>query len=175
MSKTKKITTFDIKTAVMQKVKNDEIRMKPRWMFVIGSLLSIVGIISSSMIATIMLSIVFFTIRSRGLMGQWKIQQLIELFPWWVFILAISSMAIGIVLLKKYDFSYKKNFIWIIIALVFSFIVSAYALDVLGITSVLTQQGPMNRLYHQQGISNPTQRGTGVGNQENGKHLYRQR
>lgn len=158
----------------MRKVKTDEIRMKPRWIFIVGSLLSLVGIVGSCVVSTVMLSIVFFTIRSRGLMGQWKIQQLMDLFPWWTIGVAIAGIVLGIILLKQYDFSYKKNFIWIIIAVVFSFLVSAYILDTLGVTDILVQHGPMNRIYQQRAVSPTPQRGDS-GNQGNGKQPYRQK
>jgi len=174
MSKAKEIIEVDIKESVMRKVKNDEIRMKPRWIFIVGSLLSIIGIIGSCIVSTIMLSIVFFTVRSRGLMGQWKVQQLMDLFPWWAFIIAIVGMILGIILLKKFDFSYRKNFIGIIVVVLFSFLVSAYALDSLGVPAIVTQHGPMNQMYQQQGTTPSIQQRSGTKNQENGKHIYRQ-
>ena len=61
-------------------------------------------------------------------------------------------------MLKKYDFSYKKNFHLIIIGIITSIIIAGLFIDYLGLNDVWSHQGIMRRLYQQSENSNPTPR-----------------
>jgi len=74
---------------------------------------------------------------------------MLDSFPLWIPILAILGIVIGIILLKRYDFSYKKNFLLIVIGFVASIILSAYLIDLLGLNEIWSRTGPMRRFYQQ--------------------------
>lgn len=74
---------------------------------------------------------------------------MIDRFPLWIPLLAIISIILGIWMLKKYDFSYKKNFWLIIIGFIISIILTAFALDYLGFNDAWSRKGPMRRFYQQ--------------------------
>ncbi len=159
----------------MAKVKSNEISMKPRWYFVLGSLLVMVGLVGLSIGAIFLTNITLFLLRQHGPMGQWRLQTMLTSFPLWVPILAIGGIVLGIVLLRKYDFSYKKNF-WVIIAgFVISIFLAAFVIDYLGLNDIWSRQGPMRRFYQQiegQGSSAP--RGEGQGQGQGRGRLYQQ-
>jgi hypothetical protein len=79
------------------------------------------------------------------------LQQIIDSFPVWVPILAITGIVLGIWMLKKYDFSYKKNFWMIVILLVISIILTAFLLDLTGLDNLWMKRGPMQRFYRNLG------------------------
>jgi hypothetical protein len=82
-------------------------------------------------------------------MGQWRLALLLSSFPWWVPFLAVIAVVVGIRLLKRYDFSYRKNFLWIVIGFVVATIVAAALIDRFGFNEVWQRRGPMRRFYQQ--------------------------
>jgi hypothetical protein len=160
MSNSKKIKQVDFEKTIMSKVKSNEIAMKPRWYFVIGSLLMVSGLVGLSIGAIFITNITLFLLRRHGPMGEWRLQLMLNSFPWWVPILAIAGIVSGIWLLKKYDFSYKKNFWLIVTGFIISIFFAAFILDYLGLNDIWSRQGPMKRFYKQiEGNNSEFQRG----------------
>jgi len=150
----------------MEKVKSNEISMKPRWYFVAGSVCSVVGLASLIIGVSFLVNLSLFLLRKHGPMGQWRLQQLLVSFPWWVPMLAVGGMVLGVWMLRKYDFSYKKNFWLIVVGLIFSVILAGVVIDGLGLNDVWSRQGPMRRFYQQVEIQDgnaPLESGQGKG------------
>ena len=139
----------DLEKTIMAKVASNEISMKPRWFFVAGSVFSVAGLVAFSIAAVFLTNLTVFLLRKHGPMGEWRLQMMLESFPWWIPVLAIGGIMAGIWLLKKYDFSYKKNF-WLIIAgFIVSVLIAAFIIDRLGLNDMWRRQGPMRRFYQQ--------------------------
>lgn len=138
---------FDLEQDIMSKITSGQIKMKPRWYFVIGSLAGFISLISTIITSVYLTNIVFFLLRSHGPMGQWRLERLINNFPWWILIIAIVSMVISIKFLQKYDFAYKQNFHFIIIVLIASIIIAGLVIDTLGLNEMWARRGPMRRFY----------------------------
>lgn len=146
----------------MTKVKDNRINMKPRWYFILGSVLVFAGLIGSSIGAIFLTNISLFLLRSCGNNSQWKLQLMLESFPWWVPLLAATGTLFGIRMLKKFDFSYKKNFLVIVIGFVVAILLAALLIDRLGLNDTWSRQGPMRRFYKQiEGQNFDFQRGRG--------------
>lgn len=120
---------IDITTEVMSKIKKGQIKMKPRWYFVLGSTAMVVGLSAISIVLMFVIRLFMFSIRQHGPMADIRLQQIISNFPLWAPIVAILGMIIGIIMLKKYDFSYKKNFYLIIIGIIFAMFLSGFLID----------------------------------------------
>lgn len=153
MSKNKKIILTkqkktDFENVVMSKIKKGEITMKPKWFFMVGSLMMGVGLVGASFGAIFLVNLTLFLLRKRG-PGLMRLELMLASFPWWVPILAIIGIAIGIWLLKKYDFSYKKNFMLIIVAFIASIVIAAWLIDYLGFNEAWSTRGPMRKFYQQ--------------------------
>ena len=133
----------------MAKVKSNEISMKPRWYFMLGSTLLMGGFISFSIGAAFLTNITLFLLRQHGPMGQWRLQLMLDSFPLWVPLFAVTGILLGILMLKKYDFSYKKNFRLIIAGFIISVIIAGFALNYLELNKTWFRQGPMKRFYQQ--------------------------
>lgn len=147
-SKSTKIK-LDIEKSVMQKIKTDKVKMKPRWYFIIGTPFTFLGLIGLSMGAIFLTNLIFFLVRRRAGMGYWRLEIILESFPLWIPVIAVLLIISGVWFLRRYDFSYKKNFLLIIITFVFSIIISAWLIDRLGINEVWSRQGQMRRFYQQ--------------------------
>ncbi len=149
MSKKSKVIPADLEKTIMAKVKSNEISMKPRWYFVMGALLMVAGLVGFSIGAVFLTNLTLFLLRQHGPMGQWRLQIILNNFPVWVPVLAVVGIVLGIALLRKYDFSYKKNF-WLIVAgFIISIILAAFVMDYLGLNDMWSRQGPMRRFYQQ--------------------------
>ena len=123
--------------------------MKPRWYFAAGSLLLLAGLVGLSLLAIFLTNLTFWLLRSHGPMGQWRLELMLDSFPWWVPLLAVGGIVLGIRLLKQYDFSYRKNFIFIILGFILAVILTAYIVDGLGFNEDWSKRGPMRRFYQQ--------------------------
>lgn len=151
MSKNKKIITKpkkDIKDQVMSQIKQGKINMKPKWYFVLGSALMIISLVGISIISIFLVNLLFFLLKKHGPMGQFRLELILASFPWWILIISTLLFVLAIFLLKKYDFSYQKNFKLIILAILISIIISAWAIDYLGFNETWSK-GPMKGFYRQ--------------------------
>jgi len=154
MPKSKKITRLsadkaDLGEKVMAKIRSGQVKMKPKWLFITGSVLSLAGLIGLSVSAVFLINVVFFLLRKHGSMGHWRLELMLNSLPFWVPVAAIICLVGGIWLLKKYDFSYKKNFVLIILGFIFSIIIAAWLVDAIGLNERLLKGGRMRRFYQQ--------------------------
>lgn len=151
MSENKKITTksknINFEEKIMGKVMSKKVIMKPKMYFVLGSILSILGLIGLSIGAVFLTNITLFLFRRRGFMSHWRMEIILEEFPWWIPALALIGIIVGIWVLKKYDFSYKKNFVLIVVSFIVSIIIAAWFIDYLGLNEVWSRRGPARGFY----------------------------
>jgi hypothetical protein len=155
MSKYKNMKTnnkreIDIEKEIMSKVISGKISMKPRWYFVLGTTLSILGLALLSVVSIFLVNVMICSLRIHGSMGQWKLQVMLDSFPLWMPIFAILGVVVGVFILKKYDFSYKKNFLAIIAGFIFSIIIAGFLIDLLGLNDVWSRRGGVMRQFYQQ-------------------------
>lgn len=124
--------------------------MKPKIYFILGSFLSLLALTGLSISALYLSNLSFFILRRQGHMigpGRWN--NIISAFPLWIPVVAAVSAVLAIIVLKKYDFSYKKNFYLIIIAFLSAIILGGIAFDLLGLNDIFLRRGPMRRFYRQ--------------------------
>ncbi len=141
-----------IENIIMDKIMSDKVKMKPKWYFILGSVISYIGIVGSIIGATFFTNLTMFLIKKRG-PGTGRIDMMIESFPLWIPLLATALIILGIWMLKKYDFSYKKNFLVIIIVLLTAVFISAQIIDLLGLNDIWSKRGPMRTLYPEHRIN----------------------
>lgn len=128
---------IDITSEVMSKIKKGQIRMKPKWYFVLGSSAMILGLSSISIVLMFVIRLFMFSIRQHGPMADIRLQQIISGFPLWAPLVAIFGIILGITMLKKYDFSYKKNFYLIIVGVIVAIVLSGFLIDKFNLDSFM--------------------------------------
>ncbi len=138
----------NISKAVMDKIHNDQIKMKSRLYFIISSSLIFVGLVSSVLISIFFLALIRFSLRSHGPMAQFHLSQLLSNFPWWAVLLAPISLFFGIYLLRKYDFSYKINSWFLVFGFILVIVAAAWLMDSLGLNQSLSHHKYMRMFYH---------------------------
>jgi glucan phosphoethanolaminetransferase (alkaline phosphatase superfamily) len=145
----------DIKKDIMNQINLGKIKMKPKIYFILGSILTLIGLISSVIISTFLIGLIRFSLRAHGTMKQYKFEQIIANFPWWIIVLAILSLIVGIWFIRQYDFSYKKN-LWVIIAsFILAIILGGLIVDMSGINDILYKKEPMKRMMNRSPQKNP--------------------
>jgi uncharacterized membrane protein len=133
----------NITESVMDQIHEGKIKMKPKIYFIIGSILTFIGLTFSIIISIFLVGLTRFSIRAHGPMSQYRLDQILSNFPWWIIILAIISLIIGIWLIRQYDFSYKKETWMIVLGFILSIIIAGWAIDMIGLNNTLLQRGPM--------------------------------
>lgn len=137
----------------MEKINKDEIKMKSKYYFFFGSVFSMIGLIAAVVTSIFLISVVSFSLRSHGPMGEVRLSIMLGSFPIWIPVVAILGILAGAYMLRQYDFSYKSNFWMIIIGFIIAIIVSGVLLDMTGLNNLWMKKGPM-REYMQEYLKN---------------------
>jgi hypothetical protein len=137
MSKELNKTTEEI----MSKIHKGQIKMRPRLYFILGYVITIVGLVFSFATSMFFVGLTRFTLRSHGPMGQYRLEQLLSTFSWWMPVLAILGLIVGIWLLNKYDFSYKINFKLLIAGLITAVLITGFIIDMMGFNDFWLKKG----------------------------------
>jgi len=151
----------NITDAVMGDIREGKLKMRPRVYFVVGSVLTFVGLVSSILISVFLVGLLDFSLRAHGPMGDYRLDQILSSFPWWAIVVTVMGLVMGIWILLKYDFSYKVNVNFVAIGFILAVLVAGLLIDQLGINDILLRQGPgpMRELYEQ--YDGDTMRGPG--------------
>jgi len=163
---------IDITKKVMSKIKTEQIKMKPKWYFWLGSFAMFIALIGLIVTLIFLVSLITFSLRSHGPMGAVRYQQIISSFPWWAPIIVVVGLITGITLLKKYDFSYKKNFLFIVFIFISAVLLSGILIDVLGFDNLWIKRGPMRRFYQQYNGDNKQELNNTILNSGRGKRHF---
>lgn len=139
-----------MKNVVMDRIHHDNIKMRPRMYYVFGSLLLFLGCVSSILTSVFLVSLIRFSLREHGPMGEYRLAEMISRFPWWAVAAAVIGLMAGIWMLRKYDFSYKSNGNVFIIGFVIAVILAGWLVDFFGLNAGLSRRG------RAQGMINPS-------------------
>lgn len=140
---------INITPEVMDKIRGGSVTMKPRIYFIAGSLLVFAGLIASFIVSVFLIALTQFSLRTHGPMGQYRLSQILSSFPWWAPFVAIGGIVACVFMLRKYDFSYKKNFVLIVAGFVIAVVVAGWAIDYFGLDNIWFRQGPMRGVMRQ--------------------------
>jgi len=94
---------------VIKEINTKKIKIKPRWIFVFGTTLAVLGVVVSMASSAVGLYLLQFALLHPGRGADRKLDYVLSTLPWYVLPLSLVSMAVGWHLLKKFDFSYRKN------------------------------------------------------------------
>lgn len=142
----------DLSKKVMQEIKRRGVKMRPRLYFVFGSILLGLGLTGAILTAVFFLNLFVFHLRVRGpvsylQLGPPGILPFVTTFPWAILLASMVAVATGLTLLKRYEFSYKMNFVVLAIVLLVVVGVLGFLLDRVGFNERVAPQPPMRRFY----------------------------
>jgi len=148
---------------IMDQIHDKKIKMRPKAYFILGSILTFVGLVSSVVVSVFLVGLIRFSLRTHGPMGSYRLDQILSSFPWWAPVLAIVGLVVGIWLLRRYDFSFKVNFKVVIIGFILAVIVGGWVIDSIGLNDLIIRRGPMQGMMRQYMQDNNIQGGQGSG------------
>ena|SRR3989344_2919295 len=143
------------KLDVMTAIHEGHVTMKPKWYFVVGSLLVGVGLVGAIIVVVMLTMAITFHLRTQNPLGFLRYglaggPVFFRLFPWKALLAALASLGIGLWLLKKYDISYRKSFAAISLSGIGMILALAFVADRTGINERLQLRPPLAPLYRQQ-------------------------
>lgn len=125
---------------VMNQIRRGKLKMRPKIYFIIGSILTFAGLAASIATSVFAVGLIRFLVRSNGIWSH-KLDRIVSIFPWWVPTLAVVGLALGIILMRKYDFSYKIDLKRAIVLIILVVIISGWLVDALGFNDLLVRKG----------------------------------
>lgn len=137
-------TQHNLTKNIMSLIKKGQLKMKPRWYFVLSSLTMIGGFLGLIILTIFLVNLMSFSLRTNQFIHgtHW-----LSHFPWWALAVAIGGLGLSLWLFKKQDFSYKKSFLTIVFSLLTAVILTGWLMDYTGLDNLWRHRGMMRRLY----------------------------
>ena len=141
-----------IEETIKQKIKKDEIKMKPKYYFALGSLSITLGMIISFIFSAFFINLISHRIRILKMaeflpMGGPGRMMFLRHFPWHFLFISTALLTVGAWLLKRYDISYKKSFLVILVGIIVSIVFAGLLVDKVGINMHFKKKPGFKRLY----------------------------
>ncbi|OGC60537.1 hypothetical protein A3K34_01795 [candidate division WWE3 bacterium RIFOXYC1_FULL_40_10] len=141
-----------MKQAIMNKIRNGQIKMRPKVFFTVGTALLISGTLLAFSFASFMINFISFWIRTSFFQADFGPQRpfplfFIKHFPWGVLLVSITLVIVGINLLTKYELSYRKNLLFLAAGIIVAVILSGMVLDITGINERLEKKPQLKNFY----------------------------
>ncbi len=122
------------KKEILDKIKNGELDMKPKWHFVLKSALLLVGTVIAALLAVYFLSFVIFTLKETGvgfsvLYGFKGISLFVMHSPWILISATVVFVGILYLLITHYSFSYQKPLVYSMVGVVLFALVGSVIIE----------------------------------------------
>lgn len=136
---------------VMQQIESGKVSMRPRWQFIVVTVLGVIGIGATAILAIYLTNLVVFKLRitssTRPLYGlRANVSYFTGHFPWLAFVLGVSSIGLLIWVLRKFDFSYHFGR-WLLVLVVALSLATGTAVAFTSLNNHLETFGPMRGIY----------------------------
>lgn len=132
---------------IIQQIESGNLKMRPKYLFIIGSIFSIIGLFLSLTLALFLGNIIYFRYTHPGFGAERKVIYLLTSLPWYLPLLVIASIIVGYLLLKRYDFSYSKYRYHIFFLIIFGIVAGNYLLNHIGLNQFLQTKAYFRNLY----------------------------
>ena len=135
---------INLTDSIMEKVKSDAVKMHPRLYFVAGTILVGTGVGGFLLLALFFANLSVHRFRMHYyLMHGFNFFD----FPWIYLLITVIGLTAGIILLKKYDISYKKSLLAIAALITGIIILMAVVIDSSGFNDRARQHRQFMRFY----------------------------
>lgn len=131
----------NIKQNILDQITSGKISMRPRMYFITGSILSVLGLLLSAMTLIVATYLIRFDLTHPGPGADRKLSILIANLPLVVPVIAVFSLIGGLYLLRRYDFSYRRHFGYILLVVIASLWLGVVALERSPIEEFLNKRG----------------------------------
>ncbi len=110
----------NINDRIFEKIKNGQVKMRPKLYFVLKSLIFALGIVLASILVLFLFSFIVFCLKLGGIwflpkFGFRGLGIFFISFPWFLILLALFLIFLLEIIAKKYSFVYKRPIIFSLI------------------------------------------------------------
>lgn len=113
----------NLKEQVLAKIKSGQIKVKPKFHFVLRALLLISGLVAAGLLLLYLISFVFFIMRANGL---WQVPAfglrgwglLFSSLPWLLLLVIGFFVIVMEILVKHFSFAYRRPVLYSVVAIV---------------------------------------------------------
>jgi len=154
-------------------IEQGQIKMKPKWYFVLKSILKVLLIIVSFLIVLYFSSFIILVLKEnlalRGNPGSFLAwSQFIFSLPWLILLFSLGMLFVLEILVRKYSFVYQKPIAYTLFGLVFLIVVMSFVMHKIDRQSRIPRFGedrnipvfgPMHRYYRGELKSRPVRKG----------------
>lgn len=146
------MTKSELVKQLQEKIGGGELKMRPKYYFVLGSVSLAVGMFLSFALASLFVNIVFYRFRvycphNYLLEGKPRLFMFLAHFPWEHALMAVGLLVLGAWLLRKYDISYKKSVVVIAGGALVATLLVGVAVDRSGFNERALKHRMMKRVY----------------------------
>lgn len=139
---------------ITESIKQHKISMRPRAYFITGSVAFGIGLAATVLVTIFFVGVITFRMRVHRPFeflgaGSHGYEAFIANIPWIPLLIAFVGIVVGIVLIKKYDFSYKRAFVGIVVGFVVTLIAFGFFADAIDIPERADSFGPLKPFMHQ--------------------------
>lgn len=160
---------INIAEAVMEKIEKKEVTMTPKIHFVLGSVMMGVGLAGSMLGLSFLTHLILFRMRVdrpigiliEGGQGMAPLAH----FPWVALTTFLLLTYLGVLLVRQYEFSYRRSLWGIVIAGLTFLVVLGVLMDRVGVEKELQKVPHLRRVYGEQRLSPPLPEVRGLQNQ----------
>lgn len=119
---------------ILQVINRGKVVMKPRWHFILQTVLAISAILIIVLALLFLSSFIIFLLRQNGLLyitsfGPRAIREIFIFFPWLFFIAVIVFIFVLEILVRRYAFAYRQPLLYTILSIVVLVIAGSYIVD----------------------------------------------
>ena len=150
MSPTVKDEPRSIESEVMRVIRSQHITMRPRAYFELVSVFAILGFVGTFVFATFMTSLLIFSLRQHGPMGEIRFEYLLSQFPWWAMIMGGVGGVGTLFFWKRFSFSYRYPTSWIVAIFLVAVMISGLILDRIGLSARFSESPVGRRFFRQE-------------------------
>lgn len=119
---------------VLNEIKNDQIKMRPRVYFVLKGILVIFGIFLVAFFTLYLISFILFALRASGVwylssFGFYGFRTSFVLLPWLLILIAIILLIILEILVKHFSFAYHRPILYSILGIIIFTLLGSFIID----------------------------------------------
>jgi hypothetical protein len=145
----------NIADKVLDQLESKQVKMKPKFYFVTGSIVLGIGLGSSLLTSLYFIGLSTFKFRAQApfdflSLGTGGVRPFLATVPWLAMFVAVVGVTVGMLLIRKYRFGYRHSLKGLTIGVVGIVIVAGMALQIAGAHRLVEKIPAIKGLYHEQ-------------------------
>lgn len=141
----------NVKDTVLNKIKNGEVAMRPRWHFVLKSALALIGMFIITLWLIYLVSFIVFALVASGVViiptfGFNGLVEFLLALPWLLILVATMFVILLEILVNKYSFGYRKPLLYTLFGVIGLTVFGTFIVSISGIHNMAMQRSIESRL-----------------------------